>query len=327
MNGITVNLKCQLQMPNSDKFYQHIRENAAYAKSTLQFESHLGQSVVICGAGPSLAEYADRLPLVDEVWACNSALPYLYDRGIRVTHGFGIDQGEGMLAEHEFGRALPVSYYLASSVHPRLVQYLVARQRKVSFFHSFLGLPDPEGWTPPESWQPDPSLERTYESWLYTHAGYPDSIRAGHGLNSAARAICVALAMGFASIKVYGADCAAQVDADVMPALGTPEYDAWLDTLVLYADGRTARSFGADTLMAQGVVDGKRWTTRPDMVISATNMGQLVNMFPGRVELVGDTLPNALRVKDDAFMADMPMLTNRGEIVGFGDGYPVKEAA
>ncbi len=328
-------LTCELRMPDADRFYDHIKSNAKYARRMLAANSHKGQTVTICGAGPSLADECTRLPDTTHVWACNSALPYLMDRGVRVTHGFAIDQGEAMLGPEEWERTFNVRYYLASSVHPRLADHLAAHGRHVSFFHNFLGIPDPAGWTlPAESAHLDAQYRTTagtactYELYLYS-ALYTPSVQVGHGLNSATRAACLALAMGFSHVYVVGADCACKPNSPKMPdyntvesAEVTPEYRAWMRQLVMYADGRSAAVHGDDALLAEAPdIAGTRWHTRPDMVISAAHLLDLERGFPGRVTLVGDTLPNAIRTaaqSDPSFMDDMPKLTPKG-VEGFGN--------
>ena len=312
-----VQVRCQLSLPEKDTLYTHIRENAPFATRMAQQDSQRGKTLTICGAGPSLAVEAPTIGPTDHVWACNSAVNYLRRGGFRVTHGFAIDQGEAMLGEHEWATTYPMPYYVASSVHPQLVQHLLAAKRKLTFFHSFLGLPDPDGW--------EPNPERpgvTYEMTLYTTI-YPTSVQVGFGLNSVPRAICLALFLGYDRIVVYGADCACAPDSPPMPALNDPNYAAWLASLVMYADGRCAIQYGADCVMAEAVIDGVRWHTRPDMVMSAVHMADMVKQYPQLV-LRGHTLPNALLRQTPEFMADMPRLDGElGSVEGFGRAVPL----
>lgn len=296
-------------MPDQAHLYAHIEANAPLATRMVVKDDLAGRSVAICGAGPTLAT-ARISQRVDEVWACNSALPYLLGKGARVTHGFCIDQGEAMLAPAEWGTTYPVEYLLASSAHPKLAQQLVRDGASITWFHSYLGIPDPEGW--------DAAAEgMAYEMMLYRKR-FPESVQVGHGLNSVPRAICLAIARGFTKILVYGADCACRVDSPPMPLLGTPAYEAWMRQLVIYADGRCADTFGVDAVMAEAVIDRRRWHTRPDMVISARHMVELAEKYPA-VRLVGDTLPNVLRRQSRAFMDRMPALTGVGQVSGFGN--------
>ncbi len=308
---------CQLRMPDCSAFYGQIEANAKYAKRMLAPNCHTGKSVVIVGAGPSLAEEYPRLPQADHVWACNSALPYLMDRKVRVTHGFAIDQHPAMLDAHEWARTFDVGYYVATSVHPTLVEHLRAKHRKITFFHNYLGVPEPEGWNPLEHGMP---ADCSYELYLY-RTKFDTSVQVGHGLNSVPRAVCLAIATGFSSITVVGADCACAPDSPIMPDLQNRpnEYADWMTRLVMYADGRTASQYGTGSIMAEATIDGTRWHTRPDMVVSARHLVDLVRAYPGRVHLVGKTLANAFLAQSPEWMADLPRLTDQGEVVGFGN--------
>jgi hypothetical protein len=305
---------CQLVVPEMAHLFDHIKTNARHAARMVTFGSHTGQRVVICGAGPSLRAVT-RFPRADQVWACNSALPYLVGRGLHVTHGFTIDQGAAMLGPAEWGSTPDVGYYVASSAHPDVVAHLLARGRRLVFFHSFLGAPNPAGWT---SERDAAGVDVTsYEMWLY-RSRYPESVQVGHGLNSVPRAVCLALAMGFRDVRVYGADCGVP-DGPHMPEMGTPGYADWIDKLVMYADGRTAgQCYGHGDPLAEGAIDGRRWHTRADMVISATHLLELQKGFPGRITYVGDTLVNAMHADDPDWMARMPSLTGIGLVDGFG---------
>lgn len=295
---------CQLSMPNQSGLYDQVIANHRGATAMLTLNARAGQTIVICGAGPSLRDAV--LPDADEVWACNSALNFLMARGERVTHGVTIDQGRAMLDGWEWGRSYPVGYYLASSVHPDLVAKLRADGRALTFFHSFLGVPAPEDWAPREGFG-------GYEDWLYRKL-YPASCCVGQGLNTVPRAVCLALALGAASIEVYGADCACAPDGEPVPCLpGEPGYAEWLDSLVMYADGRTPRWYGDETPMAEAELGGHRWHSRPDMVVSAMHMLELQRVYPGRITYHGDTMIEALRGVDPR---RLPALDN-GRVLNF----------
>lgn len=292
---------CHLTVPGMAQIPDYIRANAKHARSMAEAGQGKGRSVSICGAGPSLAGMT--VAPTSEVWACNSALPYLRDRGDRVTHGFCIDQGEAMLGAEEWQRTFKVEYLLASSVHPSLVAHLRRAGRSLRFFHSYLGIPDPEGWTGRES----------QEMHLYRTL-YPTSVQVGYGLNSVPRAVCLALVMGYDAILVHGADCAC-APADPMPPMDSTAYDAWLAELVVYAKARPW-PFGR-TIMAEGLVDGRTWVTRPDMVISALHLADLAERYP-QVRLMGDTLPAAL-LRDPEARAEMPRIAGPGLLEHFAE--------
>jgi hypothetical protein len=297
-------MNVELRLPTRDRFFGNITENATFGLPMVKPDSRVGKSVNICGAGPSLNDVS--LPLSDEVWATNSALPHLYKQGVRVTHGFTIDQGPEMLGE--WSETFPVEYLVASSVTPELVKHLKANKRKVRLFHNYTGI------SPKDDPEQEMNLYRTL---------YPTSVQAGHGLNAVPRAVCLAVAMGFKTIRVIGADCGTS-GHDSMPETGTPEFQEWLKGLVVYADGRTgADCYRPDEPVAEAEIDGVRWHTRPDMIISARHLLELQEAFPGRIELIGKTLPNAFRAMGEEWMKGLPTLSRDGVVEGFG----IKEAA
>ena len=217
-----------------------------------------GHTVAICGAGPSLAR-AD-IHGVDQVWACNSALPYLHARTERVGAAIGIDQTAAMI--REWADPPDVPYYLASSVDPALVQHLAAHGRTVSFFHNHVGFDADE--------------------FQHYCATYPPTLMVGEGFTVVSRAIGLALWMGYERIDVYGADC------------------AFADHDVTHANGEQATTAYHNPLIMAGEINGRTWRTRPDMLMDAVHLVRRVRQANGRIRLLGDTLPVALLGKDDA---------------------------
>jgi hypothetical protein len=294
---MTVNVVCQLRVPEEKRLASFIEENAKFKLPVCTKDSHAGQSLTILGAGPSLKDYTGSL--THQVWACNSALPYIAERDIRVTHGFTIDSGIEML--DEWGKTYDVEYLVASSANPGLTAHLLEEKRRVRIFHNPPGTKDTE-------------------SELYSTL-YPTSLRAGHGLNSVPRAVCLAMGMGFRKVMVYGADCGVS-DCEAMPDMNSSQYGEWMDRLVVYADGRTAgQMFGHESPMAECTdfegENGRRWITRPDMIISAMHLLELQEAFPGRIELMGDTLPAVLARQSKEWMEGMPTLNRQGEMTGW----------
>lgn len=318
-------------MPNQEHLFEHIIQNAPFAKRMVGPEKICaGQRMILCGAGPSLNDHLNEIRALmttgkekhrfTQLWACNSALPYLIDKGLPVTHGVAIDQGEEMLLPAEWERVFDVKYYVASSVHPKLVQHLVNQNRRVRFFHNYLGIEAPKDWQKPEKWNPPPGGD-SYEFFLYC-TKYPPTVQTGYGLNVVPRAMCLALWLGFKEIRVYGADCAAKADSKPMALKSdVSAYRAWLEQLQLYADGRTAILNGEDAIMVEGIVDDRRWHTRADMVVSARHLVDMARRFPA-ITLVGDTLPNAIIDKDDEFFKQMPNLSGAGSVTGFAVQQP-----
>ncbi len=278
----------------------------------VQEDSAKGQHLVLCGAGPSLADHAaEWCPQWDQVCGCNSALPYLWGRGHRVTHGFTVDQTPQMC--QEWFAAPPVPYLVASTIHPHLMDLLRSRGRDLTLFHNFVGINKP-----PVEWADDQGeLQRAlYEDWLYL-TFYPPSIRCGSGLNTVNRAIDVALYMGFETITLLGADCAIRTTGkkpDAHP--NSPEYLAWLGQTVMHADGGSALAAGATALTLTGEIDGREWETKVDLVVSAHWLVLAERQLKGRLRVIGDTLPNALKGKPDAFLNRLPRLMD-------GNGKPI----
>ena len=102
----------------------------------------------------------------------------------------------------------------------------------------------------------------TYEMYLYQTI-YPPTVQVGYGLNTVPRAICLALWMEYKRIVVLGADCACAPTGTPMPHdIDSPEYVPWLESLRLYADGRTPAKYGPNAVMSQGILEGRFWHTR-----------------------------------------------------------------
>lgn len=331
-----IDVVCNLMMSASrEEFYDQILANRALCRGpqdVVQAVSRRGKSVAICGAGPSLATAAEQIAggHYDEVWGCNRARNWLYDNHYPVTHGFAIDQGLDMLKPVEWRRVLPVDYYLASSVHPLLAKRIHRRGMRITWFHNYLGMPNPEGWVDPPDWHKPPDVDGTMysgkELWLYC-TKWPSTVQTGYGLNAVPRAICMALFMGFDRIDVYGADCAAASGGAPMPPMDDPGYPAWLGTIALYAGGQSVlETYGPNAIMAQTELEGQRWHTRPDMIISARHLADLVRAFDGHneqfgvkstVRLVGDSFAAAVSRQGPEYFARMPNLNGKGGVEGF----------
>lgn len=305
-------------------------ERALPPESVIREGEGRGKHVVICGAGPSLAETAadwcDRDD-VDHVWGINSALPWLVERGHRVTHGITVDQQPQMLTE--WASVPDVEYLLATTVHPHLSELLLGEGRRVRWFHNFVGITDhpPVGYAlcracetvsahgsvtcPACGSEGIDDRVMPFEHWMYS-ALYPPTVVTGGGLTSGTRAIELARWMGYERITVLGQDCAMRTKGR-MPteiAEGSPEHMAWLrENTVMHADGGHALASGATAVTMGAEIDGRWWESKPDMIISAVWLVRLARHDP-RVTLVGDTFPNALMDKDDAFLARMPTMTD-----------------
>ena len=281
-----------------------------------------GQHVVICGAGPTLADHvAEWVPQGHQVWGVNSALPYLVKHSYPVTHGLTVDQTPEMCAE--WFSAPDVEYLLATTVHPHLTEYLQQKGRRIRFFNNFVGIKQRPVPLP----RPDGTTElMPYEDWLYSVL-FHSTVRCGSGLNSVTRAVDLALFMGFEQITVLGADCALQnLRIPDHVERGSPEHIALLRGAKMHADGGDALASNATPLTFGGDIDGKHWETKPDMAISAVWLMRMERALNGRMRLIGDTLPNALKGKSDEFLNRLPTLVDSVGVpipieINDGNGY------
>jgi len=293
-----------------NRFHDAVRDHATQHHVVRPNEAK-GQHLVICGAGPSLREHAaEWCPKADQVWGCNSALPWLAEHGKRhgykPTHGFSVDQTPSMLKE--WYSAPDVEYLIASSTHPHLAEYLIGRGRTVRFFNNYVGIKGADVQFKDDA--------IPYEDWMYCVL-FPPTIRAGSGLNSVNRAIDVAEFMGFDRITVLGADCALRLKRPKPTGMtfGDRAHRRWLEKhTMMHVNGSSATVNGQSPLTLGGEIDGRYWETKPDMIVSAVWLEMTRRKLNGQLQIIGDTLPNALRDKPEEFLRRLPSLTNaKGE--------------
>ena len=185
-NGNDAEQVLEITNPTFNQAPAHIAANARFKFLVPKRDTHRGRVLAICGAGPSLKDQYQRLMSGYDVWACNSALIWLADRGVPITRGCAIEMSDIML--HTWRNAPVVPYLLASCVHPHLILGLLQRGvTDIVMFHNFLGFGDNE---------------------FKMYAAYPETIVAGMGLNVVNRLIQVGDYMGYDRIDVFGADCA-----------------------------------------------------------------------------------------------------------------------
>ena len=294
-----------LENPVQAHFASFVVGNAQYCDHVVEADTAKGQHLILCGAGPSLMDTAaEWCPKGDQIWGCNSAVTWLYDQGHKPTHGFTVDQTPHMVAE--WRNPPPVEYLVASSCHPHLIQLLLGRGRSLRFFHNFVGIRQR-----PVSWADEDGVMQaaSYEDWLYMTL-YPMTVRAGSGLNSVNRAIDIALWMGFDKITLLGADCALRIRTPPPSADDHEAYRRWLDDTIMHADGGSATASGATAMTMGGLIDGRHWETKVDLVISAVWLVKAVKYLKGRLEIIGDVLPNALMGKSEEFLARLPRMVD-----------------
>lgn len=195
-----------------------------------------------------------------------------------LARGGRVDYGVGIDQSpgllREWWSAPDVPYLVASSCDPALIAHLAAQGRRLLFFHNAVGIPDELA---------------AYRKW-------PTTYMVCAGATVVSRLLWLARWMGFERMDVYGADC----------AFGPAD--------VAHANGESARAaFGAPFIM-EGVIAGRTWRTRPDMLMSAVDLARTVRDAGGRVRLIGDTLPVALLGKDDAFLDQVSRRLAPGEL-------------
>lgn len=261
----------ELASPVQDKFEGFIATNREGDPEVVSEGCFAGLTCAIAGAGPSLA--LDTIRGVDHIFACNAALPWLTEHGVKVSGGVGIDQTPGLIREWPDPPDVP--YYVASSCDPALIAHLRAHGRRCVFFHNAVGIPD------------------EFATYCRT---WPPTFMVGQGFTVVGRFIGVAQWMGFERIDIYGADC----------AFGPED--------VAHVNGETATAaYGAPVVM-DGVVNGRTWRTRPDMLMDAVDLVRRVRASNGRIRLMGDTLPVALLGKDDAYLDMVARRLNPGDL-------------
>ena len=233
-------------------------------ENMVQPNTALGQTLALCGAGPSLRSLS--FDKTDQLWACNSALPYLVEQGVDVTAGIGIDQTPGLLKE--WSKPPDVTYYVASSCDPEMIAHLRAHNRKHQFFHNCVGFIDEWEW------------DEYCEHW-------PPGYMVGEGATVVSRAIGLAQWMGFERVDVYGADCAFGEDD------------------LVHANGEGVSEAYGNPVLMQGEISGRMWRTRPDMLLGAVDLVRKTKKSEGRIRLMGDTLAVALLGKSEEFLTNV----------------------
>ncbi len=315
-----------LRNPVAAHFASFIFGNATQCDNVFHENSHVGKTLVIAGAGPTLAETAAKFcPRGDEVWGCNSAAVWLHENGHKITHGFTVDQTAHMIAE--WASIPPIDYYIATSCNPNLGKMLADAGRTVTYFHNYVGvtggpvsyavcqtceqMTDADMPACPHCGSKDlDSNTVAYEDWLYATL-YPVTIRTGSGLNATTRAIDLALFMGFKKIYVLGADCAMKVlkPRPKNAMQGSPEYIRWLtEDVIMHADGGHALASQASSITLEGYIDGRYWLSKPDMMITAQWLRAMKIALGSRLSIIGDTLPKAILGKSDEFVERLPSL-------------------
>lgn len=296
-------------MAYADKAFHDRVEKFASERYFVQQGSGKGQHLILCGAGPSLTEHAEEwCKQGDQIWGCNSAVTWLHDNGHKPTHAFTVDQTPHMYLEWEKAPR-DIEYLVATTIHPHLADLLINEGRRFRYFNNFVGVKKP-----PVQWADASGNQQVmhYEEWLYALL-FPGTVQSGSGLNTVTRALDVATYMGFDKITVLGADCSIRANGEPRKswAVGSPPYLKWLKkNTVMHADGGHALASEATAMVMTATIDGRFWLSKPDLVISAQWLMRMARASEGKIELIGDTLPNAIAGKDEAWLSRLTNLRN-----------------
>lgn len=332
MSEETKGTEIRLENPMAAHYGTFIIGNAQHCDRVVEQNSHKGQTLVICGAGPSLRDNADEYCTTDYVvWGCNSAGPWLLENGYRCDTFYSVDQTPELIGE--WVSAPDVDYIISSTSHPNLTEYLLSKNRRLTFHHNYVGINQRPvaysvcndcdyvgGYEIPECQNCKSSNIKNgilaYEDWLYM-ALYPGTIRAGSGLNTVSRAIDVGMFMGFEKIYVLGADCQMTMKSPQPEGavIGSPAYLEWLrNETVMHANGGSALANNQSPMTLSAVIDpgtdgpkvrrgkGIPVLTKVDLLVTAVFLVEMQRKLKPRVTLVGEGLPWLLRKKNKAFL-------------------------
>lgn len=233
------------------------------------------ENVMICGSGPSLRKSAKMIRKHPEADVWGCNEALTW----LVKKGYRVTHGlciDQSPDHYEYAWVPPpdVTYYLATTVDWRLVEFL----EKHGFLDQIY------------LWHSYNGFDGEYA--LYNLL-YPETALCGNGLNVCNRSIALAEYMGYETIWLLGTDC----------ALGSR------DTFHVYGDKEDPKS-----VILRGTIDGRRWSSKPDMLYSALDIVQQKRRLGTRLRLVGDTLPKALQHKDDAFLERLIRWVAAGEM-------------
>lgn len=266
--------------PNKDWFKRNIMYASASGRQMTEAGRHEGATAVIVGSGPSLND-EHVIQALNGLWlrmesgenivfyACKAAIKWLNDHGMPPQYGVSIDPGAHIACDEKISKVSGVTHIMATVTAPEVFEYLEGE--RVELFHSVCGL-----------------LEETD---LYTTLFGSHEIVFG-GFNVINRALGVAQQHGCSSFIFAGAD------------------SGWRQEQPYYCDGVKEMKQKKLFMNDHGRVDGTPWESTPDMVASATALARVAKEFDARgesekVAFLGDTLPGALRYKDEEFLVEV----------------------
>jgi hypothetical protein len=235
------------------------------------------RGAIVCGTAPSLVK-GDSLREIRrlkglgyKIFAVKQAIRILTEYDIVPDYSVAMDPGEKQIKKTPLDPR--VTYFVATSCHPRMFDYLLKGGANVVLFHSACGA----------------ATENLCEMDIYAkyfpeNCSY-ESVASG-GFTVVNRAVAVAEWMGAKKIYVAGAP------------FGWREGDDYYAPTVTEPAGNAS----GPTLDDKGVVDGKRWFTKADLLPSALSVARKAKANPSRFVFLGDSLAASLATKSDAFL-------------------------
>jgi hypothetical protein len=258
--------KIKFVNPNADNYERNIRNAAALNLPCIKKDQFTDKPIVIvAGSGPTLT---DPEVLADiRAWVDKGAIIFACKAAIKILYdaGFTVDYAVSMDPGAHI--AAPNKIYKAPGTT-----------------HIIASSSDPELFE---------YLKDEKVMIFHSATGYKDEVKLynelfetstcmGGGYNVVNRAVSAAFFMGAGKIVLAGTDC------------------GWRKDQEMYADGPAHRA-GVD-MSDHGIVDGREWMTRPDMLASGVALAKLAKKREGDIVFLGDTLPSKLVLKDDAFL-------------------------
>jgi len=235
------------------------------------------KGVVICGTAPSLVKAQSlreikRLQgLGYKIFAVKQAIRILPEYDIIPDFSVAMDPSEKQIKKTPLDPR--VTYFVASSCHPRMFDYLIRGGANVVVFHSACGA----------------ATENLCEMEIYAkffpqNCNY-ESVASG-GYTVVNRAIALAEWMGAKRIHVAGAPF------------------GWRESEDYYAPTveEPAGNASGPTLDDQGRVDGKKWFTKADLLPSALSVARKAKASPEKFHFIGDSLASSLATKSYEFL-------------------------
>lgn len=269
-----------LQLTNSQTAFlpMNIEYSASlklpFAKKNL-LENERG--VVICGTAPSLVSGATLREIKSlqrkgyKVMAVKQAIRILPEYDIGVDYSVAMDPGEKQIRKTPIDWR--VKYFVASSCHPVMFDYLQKGGVEINIFHSACGAATH-----------DMAEMDLYAKFYPNDCTYEDVAMGGFTVVN--RAVALSEYLGAKRIVIAGAP------------FGWREGDDYYAPTVT----EPASNASGPTLDDQARVDGKKWFTKADLLPSAASLARKAKANPARFSFIGDSLAASLARKSDAFL-------------------------